>query len=134
MYRTIRIILRYDTIHKICILYSTIHEHLRYADTIRIFFHMIQYISYDTYHVLYDTDNYTFQYYLWVLLYYFNLLLFLSIVLSTNFFNFSKISRSQTDPQNESKGMFSNYFFSLFSVSKINFLFLRLKNLFDNPK
>ena len=32
------------------------------------------------------------------------------------------------------KGMFSNCFFPLFSVSKNNFLFLRLKNLFDNPK
>ena len=32
------------------------------------------------------------------------------------------------------KGMFDNYFFPLFSVSKNNFLFLRLKNLFGNPK
>ena len=30
--------------------------------------------------------------------------------------------------------MFSNCFFSLFSVSKNNFLSLRLKNLFGNPK
>ena len=30
--------------------------------------------------------------------------------------------------------MFGNYFFPLFFVSKNNFLFLRLKNLFDNPK
>ena len=32
------------------------------------------------------------------------------------------------------KGMFGNYFFPLFFISKNNFLFLRLKNLFDNPK
>ena len=32
------------------------------------------------------------------------------------------------------KGKFSNYFFPLFSVSKNNFLFFRLKNLFGNPK
>ena len=30
--------------------------------------------------------------------------------------------------------MFGNYIFSLFSISKSNFLFLRLKNLFGNPK
>ena len=30
--------------------------------------------------------------------------------------------------------MFGNYFFSLFSIFKNNFLFLRLKNLFDNSK
>ena len=30
--------------------------------------------------------------------------------------------------------MFGNYFFPLFFVSKNKFLFLRLKNLFDNPK
>ena len=34
MYRTIRTILRYDTIHTIHTLYRMIHEHLRYADTI----------------------------------------------------------------------------------------------------
>ena len=34
----------------------------------------------------------------------------------------------------EYKSMFGNYFFLLFSVSKNNFLFLRLKNLFGNPK
>ena len=43
MYRMIRIILQYDMIHKICILYCMIHEHLRYADTIRNF-----YTRYDT--------------------------------------------------------------------------------------
>ena len=32
------------------------------------------------------------------------------------------------------KGMFRNYFFSLISIFKNNFLFLRLKNLFGNPK
>ena len=32
------------------------------------------------------------------------------------------------------KGMFDNYFFSLISVFKNNFLLLRLKNLFNNPK
>ena len=32
------------------------------------------------------------------------------------------------------KCMFGNCFFSLFSVFKNNFLFLRLKNLFGNPK
>ena len=31
-------------------------------------------------------------------------------------------------------GMFGNSFFSLFSISKNNFLFFRLKNLFDNSK
>ena len=30
--------------------------------------------------------------------------------------------------------MFDNCFFFLFSVSKNNFIFFRLKNLFDNPK
>ena len=30
--------------------------------------------------------------------------------------------------------MFGNYFFTLFSVFKNNFLFLKLKNLFGNPK
>ena len=34
MYRTIRMILRYDMIHTIHTLYRTIHEYLRYADTI----------------------------------------------------------------------------------------------------
>ena len=34
----------------------------------------------------------------------------------------------------ECKGMFGNCFFSLFSVFKNNFLFLRLKNLFGNSK
>ena len=58
MYRTIRMILRYDTIHTIRTLYRTIHEHLRYADTIQNFLHTIRYVSYDTYRVSYDTDNY----------------------------------------------------------------------------
>ena len=58
MYRTIRMILRYDMIHIIHILYRTIHEHLRYTDMIRNFFHMIRYVSYDTYRVSLDTDNY----------------------------------------------------------------------------
>ena len=58
MYRTIHTILRYDTIHTIHTLYRTIHEYLRYADTIRNFLHTIRYVSYDTYRVLYDTDNY----------------------------------------------------------------------------
>ena len=35
---------------------------------------------------------------------------------------------------NETKSMFDNYFFSLFFVSKNNFIFLRLKNLFGNLK
>ena len=34
----------------------------------------------------------------------------------------------------ETKGMFGNCIFLLFSVFKNNFLFLRLKNLFGNPK
>ena len=58
MYRTIHKILRYDTIHTICTLYRAIHEHLQYADMIRIFLHTIRYVSYDTYRVSYDTDNY----------------------------------------------------------------------------
>ena len=55
MYRAIRKILRYDTIHMIRILYRTIHEHLRYANTIQNVLHMIRY-----YRVSYDTDNYDF--------------------------------------------------------------------------
>jgi len=51
MYRTIRTILRYDTIHTIHILYCTIHEYLRYVDTIQKFLHTIRYVSY-------DIDNY----------------------------------------------------------------------------
>ena len=42
MYHTIRTILWYDTIHTICTLYRTIHQHLRYADTIRNSFHTIR--------------------------------------------------------------------------------------------
>ena len=45
MYRTIHTILRYDTIHTICTLYRTIHEHLQYTDTIQNFF----YTRYNTY-------------------------------------------------------------------------------------
>ena len=45
MYRTIHTILRYDTIHTIHTLYRTIHEHLRYADTIQNFLHTIRYVS-----------------------------------------------------------------------------------------
>ena len=48
----------YDTIHMIRTLYRTIHEHLRYADTIRNFLHTIRYVLYDTYRVSYSTDNY----------------------------------------------------------------------------
>ena len=51
-------ILRYDTIHMIHTLYCIIYEHLQYTDTIRNFFHMIQYILYDTYSESYDTNNY----------------------------------------------------------------------------
>ena len=58
MYRTIRTILRYDTIHMIRTLYRTIYEHLRYADTIQNFLYTIRYISYDMYRVSYDTNNY----------------------------------------------------------------------------
>ena len=36
--------------------------------------------------------------------------------------------------QEKTKGMFDNCFFSLFSVFKNNFLFLKLKNLFGNSK
>ena len=45
MYRTIRTILRYDTIRTIHTLYHTIYEHLRYTDTIQNFLHTIRYIS-----------------------------------------------------------------------------------------
>ena len=38
------------------------------------------------------------------------------------------------DANLNTKGMFGNCFFPLFSVFKNNFLFLRLKNLFDNSK
>ena len=58
MYRTIHTILRYNTIHTICTRHCTIYEHLRYADTIQNFLHTIQYVSYDTYRVSYDTNNY----------------------------------------------------------------------------
>ena len=58
IYHTIHTILRYNTIHAIHTLYRTIHEHLRYADTIQNFLHTIRYVSYDTYRVSYDTDNY----------------------------------------------------------------------------
>ena len=58
MYRTIHKILRYDTIHTIRTLYRAIHEHLQYADMIRNFLYTIRYVSYDTYRVSYDTDNY----------------------------------------------------------------------------
>ena len=34
----------------------------------------------------------------------------------------------------ETKGIFGNCFFPLFSVSNNNFIFFRLKNLFGNPK
>ena len=51
MYHIVRMISRYNTIYTIRTLYHTIHEHLRYADMIRNFLHMIPYIS-D------DTDNY----------------------------------------------------------------------------
>ena len=60
MYRTIRMILRYDTIYMIRTLYRTIHEHLQYADTIHNFLHTIRYISYDTYRISYNTDNYAY--------------------------------------------------------------------------
>ena len=58
MYRMIRMILRYDTIHMICTLYHMIHEHLRYADTIQNFLYTIRYVLYNTYRISYDTDNY----------------------------------------------------------------------------
>jgi len=58
MYHTIRTILRYDMIHMIHTLYCMIHEHLRYADTIRNFLYRIWYVLYDTYCVSYNTDNY----------------------------------------------------------------------------
>ena len=45
MYRIMRTILRYDTIHTIRTLYRMIHEHLRYTNTIRNFLHTIRYIS-----------------------------------------------------------------------------------------
>ena len=45
MYSTIHTILRYDMIHTIRTLYRTIHEHLRYVDTIRNFLHTIRYVS-----------------------------------------------------------------------------------------
>ena len=45
MYRMICMILRYDMIYTIRILYHTIYEHLRYANTIRNFLHTIRYVS-----------------------------------------------------------------------------------------
>ena len=46
MYRTIRIIVQYNTIHTIRTLYQTIHEYLRYADTIWNFlqYRIVRYI------------------------------------------------------------------------------------------
>ena len=58
MYHMIRMILRYDTIHMICTLYHTIHEHLRYVDTIQNFLYTIRYVLHNTYRMSYDTDNY----------------------------------------------------------------------------
>ena len=45
MYRMILTILRYNTIHMIHTLYRTIHEHLRYTDTLQNFLHTIRYVS-----------------------------------------------------------------------------------------
>ena len=45
MYRMICIILQYDIIHTIHILYRTIHKCLLYADTIQNFLHTIWYVS-----------------------------------------------------------------------------------------
>ena len=78
IYRTIYMILRYDTIHTIYTLYCMIHENLRYVqfyDTIqfiryaycivwfmRTYDMPIRYITfytwYDTYCISYNTDNY----------------------------------------------------------------------------
>jgi len=55
MYRTIHMILWYDTIYTIHILYHMIHECLWYANMIKNFLHTIRY-------VLYDTDNYVCMY------------------------------------------------------------------------
>ena len=41
MYRTIHMILRYNTIYMIHTLYCTIYEHLRYTDTRWNFLHTI---------------------------------------------------------------------------------------------
>ena len=46
MYRTIHMILRYDTIHTIHTLCRMIYEHLRYVDTIQIFLHTIRIMYY----------------------------------------------------------------------------------------
>ena len=46
MYRTIHMILQYDMIYTIYTIYHTIHEHLRYADTIQIFLHTIHIMYY----------------------------------------------------------------------------------------
>ena len=51
MYRTIRTILRYDTIHMIHTLYRMIYEHLRYQTFYAQYDRIIRY-------VLHDTDNY----------------------------------------------------------------------------
>ena len=45
MYRMIRMILHYDTIHTIHTLYHMIYEHLQYADIIQNFLHTIRYVS-----------------------------------------------------------------------------------------
>ena len=42
--------------------------------------------------------------------------------------------KAKENKSKETRDMFGNYFFSLFFVSKNNFLFLRLKNLFSNSK
>ena len=57
----IRMILRYNMIHTIHTLYRTIHKHLRYADAIQNVLQMIRYVSYDTYRISYDTDNYEYR-------------------------------------------------------------------------
>ena len=65
-------------------------------------------------------------------------LLFLSQTLNHNYNHHnptpSNLQKQTPKYTQKSKGMFGNYFFSLFSVFKNNFLFLRLKNLFGNLK
>ena len=101
MYRTIRTILRYDTIHTIHTLNRTIHEYLRYADTIQNFLQTIRYVSYDTYRVSYDIDNYAPSYNLkkinkrkiiWIVLYVkFMIVLYVIRLLKTTIMGFRTI-------------------------------------------
>ena len=63
MYHMICIILWFDTIYTIYILYRKIYDHFWHTFLVRNFLHTIEYVSYDIYFVLYDTNNYRLSYF-----------------------------------------------------------------------